>query len=78
MKFGPIFPIFGEDLSFGEELAADFGDFSRQSLRDQECRLIVVVNCAIASSTLPITGDFSEFWPKRLLDQATPRQMTDS
>jgi hypothetical protein len=48
MIFGPIFPIFGEDFSFPEELAAHFGDFSRQSLRDQAMPFIVVANCAIA------------------------------
>jgi hypothetical protein len=34
MKFGPIFPIFGEDFSFDEELAAIFRDFPRATLRD--------------------------------------------
>jgi hypothetical protein len=35
MNLSPIFPIFGEEFSFHEELAALFGHFPRLSLRDQ-------------------------------------------
>jgi hypothetical protein len=40
MRFGPIYPIFGEEFSFREELAAVFRDFPRLSLRDQAMPLI--------------------------------------
>jgi hypothetical protein len=33
MELGLIYPIFGEEFSFREELAARIGEISRQSLR---------------------------------------------
>jgi hypothetical protein len=37
MKIGPLFPIFGEDLSLREEFAALFGPKRRLTLRNHGC-----------------------------------------
>jgi hypothetical protein len=34
MKFGPVFPIFGEDFTFREDFAAKIDQESRLALRD--------------------------------------------